>query len=153
LIQKIYSLFWHDNCKTVVVDFAQDEFSLAKRIQMKRILVIDDDIALLELIQRWLENANYEAIVATTGKVGLERHRKTPADLIITDIYLPDRNGTGLFMEIRDEFPQTKVMIMSGGGGVSRIDYLEFARLLGATKVFRKPFERQEFMNIVQSVF
>ena len=119
---------------------------------MKRILVIDDDIALLELIQRWLESADYETIIATNGKEGLESNRKTPADLIITDIYLPDRNGTGLFMEFREEFPQTKVAVMSGGGGLSRIDYLEFAKLLGATKIFRKPLERKEFINIVQSI-
>jgi len=55
-------------------------------------------------------------------------------------------------MEFREEFPQTKVVVMSGGGGLSRIDYLEFAKLLGATKIFRKPFERKEFINIVQSI-
>ena len=119
---------------------------------MKRILVIDDDIALLELIQRWLENAGYETMIATNGMKGLETQRKNPADLIITDIFMPGREGTGLLMDVRDEFPQTKVFVISGGGGVNGVDYLELAGLLGANRVFKKPFERKEFMSAVQKV-
>lgn len=118
---------------------------------MKRVIVIDDDLVLLGLMQRWLENDGYETVITTEGRIGIEVHRLTPADLIITDIFLPDCNGTGLLMEVRDDFPQTRVIVISGGGR-TRVDYLELARLLGAAKVLRKPFVKNDFVSVVQSV-
>jgi DNA-binding response OmpR family regulator len=119
---------------------------------MKRVLVIDDDVEILGLIKCLLEEAGYKTIVTTNGKKGLEIQRKTPADLIITDIFMPEKEGTGVLIDVRDEFPQTKVIVMSGGGHGEHVDFLELATLLGANKVFRKPFNMQDLMNTVKSL-
>lgn len=119
---------------------------------MKRILVIDDDVKILGLIKCLLEEAGYETIVTTNGKKGLEIQREKPADLIITDIFMPEKEGTGVLIDVRDEFPQTKVIVMSGGGVGEQVDYLELAILLGAIKAFQKPFKMQDLMNTVKSL-
>jgi len=115
---------------------------------MKRILVIDDDLALLDMIHQWLLRADYETVTATSVSQGLEEYKKLPFDLVISDVFLPDRNGVSLLMEIHEIFPRAKVVMMSGGGG--RIDYLKFASVLGAKKILQKPFERDFFLNTVQ---
>lgn len=119
---------------------------------MKRILVIDDDQKITELIKIWLEEAGYEVLVALNGQEGLKIQREDPADLIITDIFMPQREGTGVLVDVYDEFPQTKVIVMSGGGASDKVDYLELARLLGAVKVFQKPFDLKELLETVQSI-
>ena len=119
---------------------------------MKRILVIDDDIKIAELIKIWLEEAGYEVQIATNGQEGLKIQREEPADLIITDIFMPHREGTGVLVDVYDEFPETKVIVISGGGASSKVDYLELAKLLGAVKVFQKPFDLKELLETVQSV-
>ena len=119
---------------------------------MKRIIVIDDDVEILKLLQHFLEGAGYETFVALNGNIGLEIQRETPVDLIITDIFMPEKQGTGLLMEVRKEFPQTKVIVMSGGGASEHVDYLELASLLGAIEVFQKPLDLQELLNTVKSI-
>ena len=119
---------------------------------MKRVLVIDDDIQLQQLLRRWLGNAGYETMGATNGNIGLDIQRDTPADLVITDIFMPEKEGTEVLMRMRDEFPQTQVFAISGGGGINGVDFLELASYLGATHVFKKPFEKQELMSAVHKV-
>lgn len=119
---------------------------------MKRILVIDDDIRIAELIQIWLQEAGYEVLIASDGQEGLKIQRENPVDLIITDIFMPQREGTGVLVDVYDEFPQTKVIVISGGGASDQVDYFELSRLLGAVKVFHKPFDMQELLETVQSI-
>lgn len=118
---------------------------------MKRILVIEDDPDLLEILKAWLVKAGYEVMGASTGTGGMATLRKMPADLIVTDMFLPDATGTSIVMDVRDEFPGAKVIAMSGGGA-SPVDYLHLAKLLGASEVFSKPFEKASFLNAVQGV-
>lgn len=117
---------------------------------MKRVLVIDDDQYIQELLKLALEKAGYEAMVADNGDMGLDIHRETPADLIITDLFMPGKEGTQLLMEMRDEFPQTKVIVISGGGGIEGVDFLKLASHLGATQVFQKPFTITELLEAVR---
>lgn len=119
---------------------------------MKRILVIDDDIRIAELVKILLVDAGYDVQIATNGQDGLKIQRKKPVDLIITDIFMPEREGTGVLVDVYDEFPETKVIVMSGGGASEEIDYLELAELLGAVKVFQKPFDLKELLETVQRI-
>lgn len=119
---------------------------------MKRVLVIDDDSDVQRLVRLWLNDAGHETAGASDGKTGLDIQRKKPADLIITDIFMPEKEGTELLMEIREEFPQTDVIVISGGGGVEGVDFLDLASKLGAVRVFRKPLKRKEFINSVHKV-
>ncbi len=119
---------------------------------MARILVIDDDVKLRELIRRFLEAAGHEVLIAENGNVALEIQRQTPADLIITDIFMPEKEGTEIIMDINVEFPKTKIIAMSGGGNVADIDFLQLAENLGALKTFQKPFKQEELLAAVKEL-
>ncbi len=119
---------------------------------MARILVIDDDVKLRELIRRFLEGAGYEVIIAENGRVALDIQRQTPADVIITDIFMPEKQGTEIIMDLSLEFPKAKVIAISGGGNVADIDFLKLAENLGALKTFQKPFKQEELLAAVKEL-
>jgi len=108
---------------------------------MTRILVVDDNIEVREMLKQYLERAEFEVLVAPDGKEALKLHHATPAELIITDIVMPEKEGLETIMEFRKRFPLVKVIAISGGGKVEANEYLEIAKALGAHKTFAKPFE------------
>ncbi len=119
---------------------------------MAHILLIDDDSKLRTLIRRILENAGYEVAEAANGRIALDMQRENPADLIITDIFMPEKEGTEFIMDIGVEFPEAKVIAMSGGGNVADVDFLKLAENLGALKTFQKPFDHEEFLATVKEL-
>ena len=119
---------------------------------MARILVIDDDDQFRAFIRSCLERAGYEVIDASDGFLGLEVQRQERADLIITDIFMPGIDGTELIMDITNEFPNTKIIAISGGGNVGGVDFLTLAQNLGAYRTFQKPFKKQEFLEAVATL-
>jgi DNA-binding response OmpR family regulator len=119
---------------------------------MIRILVIDDDINIREMLKECLERAEYEVLVASDGKAALTLHSANPVDLIITDIVMPEKDGLEIIMEFRRRFPAVKVIAISGGGKIGANEYLNIAKVLGATKTFSKPFELRELLAAVREL-
>ena len=119
---------------------------------MARILIIDDDAKIRKLIRRFLEKEGYEVVEASNGRIALDMQREEPADLIITDIFMPEKEGTEFIMDMSHEFPKVKVIAMSGGGNVADIDFLQLAHNLGALKTFQKPFEHKELIAAVKEL-
>ncbi len=119
---------------------------------MKRILVIEDDIQVKALIQKILERAGYEVIAASDGAEGLKLLRENPADLIITDLIMPRKEGLETIMELRRDYPDVKIIAISGGGRFEPESYLETARQMGAARTFTKPFENEELVAAVQEL-
>jgi len=119
---------------------------------MARILIIDDDAKIRTMIRRFLEKEGYEVAEAANGRIALEMQRENPADLIITDIFMPEKEGTEFIMDMGDEFPTAKVIAMSGGGNVADVDFLQLAQNLGALKTFQKPFDHKELVAAVKEL-
>lgn len=119
---------------------------------MARILVIDDDEKLCEVIRLFLEHAGHEVFTAGNGRVALEIQRQTPADVIITDIFMPEKEGTEIIMDLSEEFPEAKIIAISGGGNVAGLDALRLAENLGAVKAFQKPFKPEELLAAVEEL-
>ena len=119
---------------------------------MAYILVIDDDRKIREMVCDLLEDAGHEVVGAPNGKIGLELQRQAPADLIITDIFMPEKGGPEFIMDLNDEFPQSKIIAISGGGNIKDVDYLQLAQNLGAIKTFQKPFVLKEFKAAVEEI-
>jgi len=82
---------------------------------MARILVIDDDADTRAMLEQILKAAGYEVILAADGREGVERHSTSPADLVITDIYMPKQDGLETIQELRSCFPTVAIIAMSGG--------------------------------------
>lgn len=119
---------------------------------MARILVIDDDDQFRGLLRRILERAGYEVHEAANGRIGLELQRQLNTDLIITDIFMPEMEGTEFIMAIRAEFPHVEVIAMSGGGNVMGVDFLGLAKNLGAARAFQKPIERNKLLTAINNL-
>jgi len=118
----------------------------------QRILVIDDEESVRFVVQEILAFAGYEVTTAPNGKVGLQLFRKDPTDLIITDIFMPEMEGLETIRELRREFPQLKIIAMSGGGESGMLSFLTYAKRFGALRTLRKPFSRQELLTTVQEL-
>ncbi|MGQ0544759.1 MAG: response regulator [Betaproteobacteria bacterium] len=92
-------------------------------------------------LQLALEAADYAVEVAASGQETLAAQRRQPADILVTDIFMPESDGFEAIEGFRREFPSTKIVAVSGGGGRAKLDYLRSARLVGAAATLQKPFE------------
>lgn len=118
----------------------------------QRILVVDDDSDVRELVCRMLEQDGYEAVPAEDGSQALERFGLLSPDLVITDVVMPDVDGFEVLLKLRHLAPKAMTMVMSGGGRVAPDIYLETARRLGARAVLRKPFTKAEMLEAVHRI-
>ncbi len=116
---------------------------------MKRILIIDDEEPLRRMLRQMLERNGFIVTEASNGAVGLKMHGKEPFDLIITDIFMPEKEGLETIREFRREFPSVKIIAMSGGGKTGELSYLSLATALGASRALAKPFERAQLLAAV----
>lgn len=119
---------------------------------MPSVLIIDDDAAIRSMMSQILSSAGYQVSPAADGKAGINLYRENPTDLIITDLVMPEKDGIELIMELRREFPQAKIMAMSGGSQYGNMDYLKTAKILGAIRVLDKPFEIDTLLQIVNEL-
>lgn len=117
---------------------------------MTRILVIDDDPNIRQMVCRMLEREGYEVEAASNGKEGVDKYRSCPADLVITDIIMPEQEGIETIRLLRTDFPECRIIAMSGGGRIGPSDYLTMAKLLGATVSISKPFDRAQLLESVK---
>lgn len=119
---------------------------------MARILVIDDDPQIRAMLRMILENEGYEVMDAPDGEIAMDLYKEHSADMIITDIVMPEKEGIELIIEFRQNHPQVKIIAMSGGGLVASDQYLELADKFGAHRTFEKPFNPMEMLKAVQEL-
>ena len=116
------------------------------------ILVIDDDDQFRGMLRETLEHAGYEVTDAPNGKEGIRLFRENPADLVITDLIMPEKEGIETIKELRQEYSEVKIIAMSGGGRIGPDSYLKMAKGLGALRTLTKPIEREELLRAIREV-
>lgn len=119
---------------------------------MKKILIIDDEHYILMMLKKMLERAGYEVDLASNGNEGLDLFRKSPSDLVITDIIMPEKEGLETIREMKRMQPQMKIIAMSGGGKISAENYLETAKIFGASRIIEKPFNQKTMVSSVKEL-
>jgi len=117
----------------------------------KSILIIDDEISSRYALKEIFEYLGYEVYVACNGREGIEYYRRITTDIVLTDIYMPDKDGLETILEIKTEFPEAKIIAMSGMNG-GNVDFFQVARYLGAIDCIRKPFESDDIIKIVNFI-
>ena len=78
--------------------------------------------------------------------------RRSNADVVITDIIMPEKEGLETIREMRRIKQDLKIIAMSGGGKVSADNYLEIAKIFGASRVISKPFTKSEMVSAVREL-
>ena len=119
---------------------------------MARILVLDDDRLLREAVRALLESARYDVIEAADGDAGLRLYREQGADLVLVDIFMPERDGLEVIRTLRAKAPQALIIAMSGGGRLVKVDLLQAAARFGASRTLAKPFEPRTLLSAVHGL-
>jgi len=119
---------------------------------MARILIIDDEPQIRSMLTLMLEREGYEVVEAPDGVDGIKIYRQNPADLIITDLIMPNKDGIGMIIDLKKEFPDVKIIAMSGGGLNKPDGYLKGAKKLGAACTLTKPIDREEMLKAVREI-
>ena len=129
---------------------------------MAKLLIIDDEEDIRIVLRQILERAGYEVDVAADASEGMDLLRASGADLVITDIIMPGKDGVQTVYDIRMEFPNTRIIVISGGGNVKPMEYepaaiattayLASATAAGADLALTKPFEREELLDAVKGL-
>lgn len=118
----------------------------------KRILVVDDDADMRLTLKLALELEGYVVDVAANAREALEQQRRQPADVLVTDIFMPDADGFEAIDAFRHQFPQTKIIVVSGGAQFTKRDYLPDAELIGVDATLQKPFDVETLLALLRSL-
>mgnify|MGYP006280527557 CR=1 FL=1 len=119
---------------------------------MQKILIIDDEPHILMMLKKMMEKAGYDIDLASNGDEGMKLFQKSPSDLVITDIIMPEKEGLETIREMKRIQPELKIIAMSGGGKISAENYLETASIFGANRVIQKPFTQKEMVTAVNEL-
>jgi len=116
------------------------------------ILVIDDDPQIRLMMKQILEKEGFAVDLAADGEKGMQAYRKNPSDIVITDLVMPEKEGIEVIRELKKEFPDIKIIAISGGGKNPAEVYLSMAKILGAARTFSKPFDVKELLLAIREL-
>lgn len=120
---------------------------------MISVLIIDDNNDFRELLKEVLEKSGYKVYDASNGDDGIKLYREKRADIVITDMIMPEKEGLETMIELRAEFPDVKIIAISGDGFEEPVNYLDGAKLIGgALCTFTKPFAMKDMIDAIEEI-
>ncbi|MCK5100308.1 MAG: response regulator [Desulfobacteraceae bacterium] len=119
---------------------------------MVHILIIDDDEQILTMLKQAIERKGYKVTTAINGKIGIKLYKETLADVVITDIVMPEMEGLEAIRTLRKKNKDIKIIALSGGGFVSPDEYLKLAKQFGAKYAFAKPVNLKELIDSIKEL-
>jgi CheY-like chemotaxis protein len=119
---------------------------------MIKVLLVDDDADFRGMLQSALQLAGYPVALARHGREALAVQRRSPSDVMITDIFMPESDGFEAIEAFRRDFPATKIIAISGGAPLVKTNYLDAARLVGVDAVLQKPFDVEELLRLLRTM-
>ena len=115
---------------------------------MAKIIIIDDEASILELMSKFIRSLGHEVIACQTGVGGIAALRETKPDIVVVDLHIGDINGLEIIKLCRDEIPEAAVIMVTGHGTVETA--VEAMRL-GAYDYLTKPFELPDLKRTIQA--
>ncbi len=118
---------------------------------LKKVLVVDDDIAIVKMVEFKLKAGGFEVICAFDGQEAMDKILTCKPDIIVADISMPEIDGIELTHRVRNN-PETKdtpVIILTSRG---EDEQREEARMIGATEFTTKPFAPSKLLSIVKKI-
>lgn len=115
-----------------------------------RILVVDDEALMRNLLLKILEQEGYQITLASSTKEALEKLEEEDFNLVLSDIKMPDMNGLELLSSIKQNWPDIAVVMMTGYGDAYTV---KEALMLGADEYVTKPFKSHEISLIIERAY
>ena len=115
-------------------------------------LIIDDEELARFTIREMLEGAGYEVDEAENGRIGVDKQNATPFDMVITDIIMPEKEGVETIIDLKQRYPDLKIIAISGGGRTRNLDFLKLSERFGASKLLAKPFTEGQLLEAVEDL-
>jgi CheY-like chemotaxis protein len=118
-----------------------------------RILVVEDDVQVRKMVCKVLNNQGYDLAEAANGKEVFKILRnKVNIKIVVADIIMPEKDGLETIQELKRDYPDIKILAISGGGKISAQNYLILAQKVGADLILKKPFDKQELLDAVKQL-
>lgn len=114
------------------------------------ILLVEDDPDQRLALGLALKAAGYALREAASGREALALQRERAAPIVITDIFMPEADGFELIEAMRKEYPETKIVVISGGGKRTTKDYLAATALMGVDAAMTKPVEIEALLKTLE---
>jgi len=118
----------------------------------QRILLVEDDPHLRKKWARLLSQHGMEVTEAENGHAAMEQMQRQPADVVITDMVMPEMDGVETIVALRRGYPNVKIIAISEGGFGPTENCLKIAHKLGAQKTFPKPLVTQKVLEAVREL-
>jgi CheY-like chemotaxis protein len=117
---------------------------------MPSILIIDDDDSLRDSLRWTLHKEGYTIMEASEGGRGLKQLERSPVDVILLDMFMPDKDGLETIGVLRRTHPGIRIIAMSGGGFKGTVDVLHVAKKQGVRRTLAKPFTREQLLDALR---
>jgi len=119
---------------------------------MSLILVVDDHYPMRVALEELLKQMGHEVLGAKNGKEALAIQKRQPADVLLTDIFMPEMDGYEVIQKFKQQFPTVPVIAMTGGMQLKPDGpYLQIAQKFGAKWVLPKPFSSVQFGEVIRA--
>ncbi|NLI16952.1 MAG: response regulator [candidate division Zixibacteria bacterium] len=115
-----------------------------------KILVVDDEVIMRNLLLKILEQEGYQVTLAGSYNEAITKLNSSKFDLVLSDVKMPETNGFELLKEIKNKWPQTAVIMMTGYGDAYTV---KEALMLGADEYVTKPFKSHEISLIIERAY
>lgn len=119
---------------------------------MSCVLIIDDEESLRRLLRIMLERAGHTVLDAPDGRKGIALWHREPTEVVVTDLFMPEKDGIHVLLDMKHVARKPKIIVMSGGGEKGLLDWRADALALGADRVLVKPFDQRLFLGTIQEV-
>ncbi|WP_027722608.1 response regulator [Maridesulfovibrio zosterae] len=119
---------------------------------MPRILVVDDDPISRQVLRAMLEKEGHHVSEADDGSKAVRDYDRSLIDLVITDIFMPEKEGVQTVRELMKENPDIKIIAVSGGSSSANYDSLDWIKMFGVKYTFTKPFNSKAIIAAVNDL-
>jgi CheY-like chemotaxis protein len=120
---------------------------------MLKILVIEDENLLSDLLKKFLTRDGHQVLIANDGVEGIKIYYQFRPDLIITDIIMPEKDGIEVIVEVLKDNPELPIIAISGGRRAVTADFnLDSAEMLGVKGILQKPFTHEQLQELVSTL-
>ncbi len=116
---------------------------------MAKILLVEDDYLVRDMLVQMLQRASHEVASATNGEEAIDVLKKMNPDIMITDIIMPKKSGITLISEVKGKHPDMEIIAISGGGRMDPAGYLDLSESLGASVSFEKPVDKSALLMAI----